>query len=405
MDAGALERYRRRVEAIDDVAPIDDSTLDRWIVVPLLSTLGWDDRSIRTVDDVAGVSYVLTTGSSPTPGVFVSATVVEDRSLETVDGTSESPVRSTIERLRTTMAKTGVERGLVVDVDRVSLLVGDDHHVVAFASLPDRMDLLSRFTPPAIDERRRALEPADVAARRLLIARGGLREELAATVERQVGESVPGVDEHAARFVDALIGVLIEGESRTTDVVEGTGRQEVQGRSRPTASHRDDGSAQADRPVEDPVDPNASLDDEVSTPVEPDHAFPERVEPADDETGEFVARFFDDRTSIGAIGNSTSAGALREVTNYLLERGLRGVRYPWPNGDDGDEVVLAEEPTDWAGEPWAAYERLQNDRYVKTSGSVGDRADRVRQLASRAGLRVMLTGDWDTDDGDERDQS
>nr|WP_254525486.1 hypothetical protein [Natrinema caseinilyticum] len=110
--------------------------------------------------------------------------------------------------------------------------------------------------------------------------------------------------------------------------------------------------------------------------------------------GEYVVRFFNDRGSIGAIGHSTSRGALVEAAEYLLKRGIAGVDVPW-GPDDGDGTVLNAEPAHADGTPMAEPQRLSNGHYLDTTGDADDRAGRVEALTARAGLRAMITGDWD----------
>ncbi len=43
----------------------------------------------------------------------------------------------------------------------------------------------------------------------------------------------------------------------------------------------------------------------------------------------------------------------------------------------------------------AAPTQLSNGLYLETGGEPDERAARVEALAARAGLRAMLTGDWD----------
>ncbi len=39
--------------------------------------------------------------------------------------------------------------------------------------------------------------------------------------------------------------------------------------------------------------------------------------------------------------------------------------------------------------------QLSNGLYLATEGNLNDRAARIEALAARAGLRTMLTGDWE----------
>jgi len=101
-----------------------------------------------------------------------------------------------------------------------------------------------------------------------------------------------------------------------------------------------------------------------------------------DEDGEYVVRFFNDRSSIGAIGHSTSAGALVEAADYLLERGLAGVEVPW-SPDEGERTVLNVDPTRADGSPMDDPERLANGLVLETAGNV-DEACRPRRGAGRS---------------------
>ncbi|USZ70730.1 hypothetical protein [Natronosalvus halobius] len=114
---------------------------------------------------------------------------------------------------------------------------------------------------------------------------------------------------------------------------------------------------------------------------------------------EYVARFFADHGSIGAIGHGSSTGALVHATEFLLERGLSGVRVPWPESEpethDTDGVLDLPVLVGQDGATRLPRSRqLSNGYYLNTAGSSTDHADRVEALGARAGYRVMLTGDW-----------
>ena len=42
-----------------------------------------------------------------------------------------------------------------------------------------------------------------------------------------------------------------------------------------------------------------------------------------------------------------------------------------------------------------APQQLSNGLYLETAGTADDHATRVEALVARAGLRAMLTGDWE----------
>ncbi len=155
-------------------------------------------------------------------------------------------------------------------------------------------------------------------------------------------------------------------------------------RSDSSGPEQDDGATSADTESADPDHTTGHSDTDATTGADSTAA-------TDD--GEYVVRFFNDRGSIGAIGHSTSTGALVEAAEYLLERGLASVEVPWAP-DDGT-TVLNDDPVRADGSPMDDPKLLSRGLSLETAGDGDDRAARVEALAARAGLRAMLTGDWD----------
>lgn len=421
MDRTALEAYARRSRAILESSPPTRKAGTRaWLVTPLLSTLGWDVRSDAcemdlTVRDV-DLEYALSVGDDgDTPALFVA-----------VESTDASLRSGRERRLREAMAGTGVDRAMYTNGRRIVLLAGprgDDRQVIESASLLDHADAIAHFGADALD-RRLVRHARDIAARRLAVDRSALVSSIAGELADVAGESYEAeLRAESERFVDELV------RSFATTA-------EVGGEAAPADSRTDGSNASATGQRSSSVDPGPSPDSvhEAATPNEGDvaasgDAAGDRsgdgsdataeewtfgaVEPAtsessdrsgegaadtekppeDDEEGEYVVRFFGDQGKIGAVGASTSAGALVSTAEYLFDRGLSGIRLPW--GPEGGETVINDEPTMADGSPMPAYRQLSNGYYVNTAGSIEDRAERAADLTSRAGLRAMVTGDWE----------
>ncbi|WP_290816089.1 hypothetical protein [Halovivax sp.] len=410
-------RYVRRAESVlASEPPTAAATTREWLVDPLLAALGWDDDAREHDVAVRGVELaaLLRAGEDgTTPAVYVA--------VEPADRT----LRGGAERqLLELMAATGVDRAIYTTGREFVFLAGDrgaDRLAVDLESLPDHVGSLSHFTRERLDRRLARSTAREVSARRLAVR----RDDVAARVADLVAETAGDIGtrtllDDAGRFVDDVVRSLgadspvnrehataspdhdgrcedgpgVPSDGGRTDSVAGGASTDAPSPGPPSGRAMDTGasdsaSARGDASTSEQAAADASADQGP-----PDENPPaDRVPPADDVEGEFVVRFFTDRGSIGAVGHSTSAGALAEATEYCFERGLRGVRIPW-GPDDGD-VVLGDDPVDEDGSRWAAYERLENGLYVNTSGSVADRAERVQELVSRAGLRAMLSGDWD----------
>lgn len=345
---------------------------------PLLAVLGWDVRADAATDvEVAGteLEYVLSIRDVPAAFVAVEAFV---------DALEESRLAA----LRDLMGRTGVDRACYTNGRRIVLLAGTDEidrFTVDLASLPDHERPLAAVSRPAVaaalDDPTRAQ-----AARRLAIR----RDELTASVVDELAAVAgaahePRFEAAAERLLDELVRELSEsteseGGADSPASSDGPARGRAETEGAPGASEcRDAGSERASER------PTRGVDAEPDRGSGTDGAGSGDATPAKSEDGEFVVRFFGERGSIGAVGHSTAEGALVHATEFLLERGLSGVELPWR---PEDEVVLAAESLD------GACRRLPNGWYLNTGGSREARAERIEALASRAGLRAMLTGDW-----------
>ncbi|QLG50542.1 hypothetical protein [Natrinema halophilum] len=444
-----LAPFVDRVAALVDSSPPTDGRETRtWLVEPFLEALGWDPRADacvveRTVDDTH-LEYVPTIDS--VPALFVA--------VEAYDESLEKPRANA---LRQAMAWTGVDRAIYTNGREYLLLAGTtdiEYHVLEVAELADSQQVIATYSRDACS-RRLEQHARDHVARQLAVERSQLIESIvdrltAATVQGEIyaGEFESATDRFLDRLVvafaknreerpDSATDVAIRfdestitddgrspttdgktsgrsGENgdarRTDDPVEtgepnssgrkddeeqrnGTRFQQTEGEAEPTAADEQSGSDSRD----DDSSGTAGDTDLEGRPEGKENEAGEGTETEPDEGGEYIVRFFNDRGSIGAIGHSTSRGALVEATEYLLGRGLAGVEVPW-SPDDATVTVLNDEPARSDGSPMAEPERLSNGLYLDTAGDDDDRADRVEALSARVGLRAMVSGGWDSED-------
>ena len=364
MDPTDLRAFVDRWQALGECAPSASRQETRtWIVDPLLATLGWDIRAQPSRHDLqvgdCHLEYALSVAS--TPALFVAVEPYgKGLEAERADG------------IRTAMAETGVDRAIYTDGDTVALVAGEDHLECRLADLPEHADALSHFSKEGLERRLEAHSRA-VAARRLALERDSLADtiadELAAVAGEDHREEFRRVTEG---FLDRLEGAL---SGSVADPVEDglEGDTSEAGEPDEVASTSPSSSPTTGERVAEPSGENEETNDT-------------------DGDGEYVVRFFADRGSIGAVGHSSPEGALVEATEYLFERGLTGVRTPWP--DEGP-TVLNDSPTLADGSRMAQFRKLPNGCYLNTAGDPDELASRVVALAERAGLRAMVTGDWE----------
>ena len=375
MSRRALERYEKRASALLEAGPPSTrGETDEWLIRPFLCALGWElptdvDDSAVTIDG-GRVEYLLTAGEEPTPALYVAI----EPATESLDPERE-------DRIAGLMGRTGVDRALYTTGQRLRLLAGPtgaDRRTLEMGTLSTAADDLAHYSRDRLDSRLSGSD-AELVGRRLAARRDSLAESLATELAAVGGEaSYSRFHEEGSVFVEELVQLLLEGSDRD-DTELGAESYSKRSTDQPTETD----SKRTMQPTEE-----QSSSDPPSV---------EAVAPTDDPDGEYVVRFFSERGSVGAIGHSTSAGALAEAAEYLFDRGFSGVRLPW--GPEEGQTVLNDEPRTADGTPMGAYQQLSNGRYVHTAGTVADRADRIEALAARAGFRAMLTGDW----GSERE--
>lgn len=377
-----LERYVSRLTGILKACPpASRSKTVSWVLRPLLDELGWDHDAGRSAGPIGLLEsdLVLPVGTDPpTPALLVAA--------EAADGALSE---DRIESIETAMTSTGIDRALYANGRSFLLLAGtgEDRLRVSAPDLPSQGSEMALYSRSVLRTHCEELDPQVRAFRRLTAFRTELIDSVVSLLEETAGTAAAPEERVIAAFLDAAAETLV-GSSDTAET-SGPDAGFVDGPpSEPgaaTASDRSaEGSSETPTAAQDSDDPNAAGKAATSIPAS--------VPPDADPEGEYVVRVFNERGSVGAVGHSTSAGALAEATSYFFERGLSGIRVPWAPADGS--VVINDRPVDEAGERWDAFEQLPNGRYVNTGGSVSERASRVEALADRAGLRVMLSGDW-----------
>lgn len=453
MERRALAQYTARaIRMVEKVPPQTAAETRTWLVEPLLSTLGWDLRSAACETDVTvrgvDIEYLLWVGEDgSTPALFVA--------VEPADGSLRSGRE---QHVAEAMAATGVDRAIYTNGQRFVLIVRKDSvKRIDFdlQSLPDNADIIGEFTAEKLSGRL-VRQTREIAGRRLAVVRDELADTIAEDLAAIAGE--PYLEElraDAVAFLDDLVVWFAGGnpppdysrDNRATgnqasatpgrSSTDSSGGSEHDGSvgstkradsvrtgrdtadrahiiSDTTIENRDSAEGSTTETAERDPHPAADGDelaaaagDSPSTSGESasdEEADVDVVLPRTDENGEFVVRFFNQRGSIGAIGHSTSAGALAHAASFLFENGLSGIRLPWGPGAEDDaedelrpeETVVNDRPVLADGTKMEAYHELSNGRYVNTAGDVADRADRIEALTSRAGLRAMLSGDWES---------
>ncbi|SFC10598.1 hypothetical protein SAMN05444422_104296 [Halobiforma haloterrestris] len=411
-DIGDLPAYVARSRALlESSTPTTQRETRTWLVEPFLETLGWDttaDSETRRTDRSIGgirLEYVLSIGD--VPAVFVA--------VEAADETLDETRAAALERA---MDRSGVDRALYTNGREFLLLAGGDGGTERLGcrlpSLVERESALEHYARPVV-ARRLERHARPFVARRLVLE----RESLAEAITDELTETVPGGETHAGEFasaaeefLDGLIDAFAgSGSVETLDADnsedekngltlefsdDGYGHESP---ARPEPEdHRDrDGGSDENR---DETRSGEDADDVDGTEPEPgtnDLSREEDPKDSDDgaEDGEYVVRFFNDRGSIGAIGHSSSDRALVAATEYLFERGLSGVSVPWSPEEGSESTVLNDDPVRADGTPMAEPQELSNGLYLETGGDTETHAELVERLTARAGLRAMVTGDWE----------
>ncbi|MDZ7730671.1 MAG: hypothetical protein U5K37_06760 [Natrialbaceae archaeon] len=333
-----LETVASRTRILLETAPpADTADLRTTVVEPLLQALGWPVRGSAIASDIqlggSSVEYVLSIDEVPALFVAVDCEIDEDRTASLIKLVTDG----------------SVNQGLYIDAEQVLVLGAPEPESVPLRALDENEEILAACRRSGVADR---LVHSDRkrAVQRISQEREALVDDISTALTDRAGEAIEETFRRTAvAFVDRLVDVL---------------------QSQPVETSPPDES------------PPASTDGTESSPPPDD---------LEDEDGEFVAKFFDGPTSIGAVGDSTSVGAFVSAVEYLLEGQISNVRPPWPA--EGP-VILNDEPRQRSGEHMAAAREIREDVYLEAGGTVADRAERLETLAAQAGLRVMFTGDW-----------
>ncbi|WP_267639257.1 type I restriction enzyme HsdR N-terminal domain-containing protein [Haloarchaeobius amylolyticus] len=364
------------------------------LVEPFLEALGWNVRApeVEAAFHVPGaeatVDYALLADGRPTVFVFT-------RPAEESLGTDDT------DQLSEAMRAAGVSWGVLTNGRQFAFAGSKDGETewaeCDLQGLPERSTVLEHYTRARAIERARTRTRAEreTAAERLEDAGDELVEALTTELQAATdGAAAADLETATREFVQRLV------QSFRSD--DGTG-------SRPTGTPRD-GTEAGPAGVSDAAEVEAETED-TETSVEPAQESVDDAASASDRQdgvqtvaaasaggdGEFVARFFRDRTSVGAVGCSTVEGAMGQIVDYLVEQHHLAGSISLPYCPDEDETaVLHREPVHPDGRPMRPAVELESGPFLWTGGDLETQRARLEDLASRAGLRVMFQGDWRT---------
>jgi len=385
MDSATLEAFVDHVRsALDADHEMSTRTAELRITQPFLEALGWDvhgpevEAGYRVEDEVVGFAL----GQGDEPSVFVE-TIAPSTAID------RTAVRQFVEIMRS----AGVEWGILLDGRRFCLVASVDGSLdyVDFHldELSENIDAISYYDRDAVLERettrqttrRRAAERlskrrdeviADLTDRLVDVTGEELRADAVAVAERIVDE-----------FAADLRGDRVEGSGETG---QGFDAPPVNGRN-----------LSDERPPERSVEGQTDARAGGSIAGDGDsHSSSGSPRPTGDH--EYVVRFFDGRTSIGAVKAASLSGVLQQSIAYLDEGRdlLRSLSTPW-SPEDWDQSVIARDPTHPDGSPMGSYERLSSGHVLLTNMDESEYRDVVEALAGGIGLRVMFQGDWADD--------
>ncbi len=409
MTDGDLDAFVRRTRAtLDAEGDLSAANTDLRVVLPLLKTLGWDVHGPEVVadyvvseDDGVTVDFALTLDGRPTALVVTA-------------GTGTDLDRDHGRRLGTAMTAAGVDQGLVTNGRSFVFVAVEDDELrqvqCSLADLPDRESLLSLYTKRAARQRRRQRRAQD---RRRVAER--LRDRREATVERVVDALTddvgdPVADELAAAaadFVDATVEALSDGDHPRDGAAPAPSTEAGAETSEEDAPPTPDVAGDADPDPDARVSADAesangtgqAASDGGATPARDprDEAAPMARNDGDDE---YVARFFDEHSSVGAVGTTSPAGAVAQTVQYLVEQHALDNRLdlPWTPEDadalDPSIAVVNRAPVHPGGDRMTNPRQIANGYYVETAMGTDAAREVVGSLADLSGLRVMFQGEW-----------
>lgn len=382
-----VSRSRRILERSGSLTPRETELR---LVLPFLAELGWDvhgrdvvpDHTVEDDGDSLAVDFALRVNL--TPAVFV-VTGTADDDLSAADG----------RRLTGAMGAADVDWGLATNGRSYAFLTrtdGEIHRVECdLGDLPDEAAVLAHYAKEAAveryEERTQGLR-TDVAST--------LAEDRAALVdavhEALVTPTAPGaIDDElrvaGERFVDGVLSALAAGDRPTAWFEADTADDSPSSTALPASTDHTGGDAHADADVAAPSDGDGE-DATRKSAGDPTEGSDES------EDTEYVVRFFNGRSSVGAIGHSTVGGAMAGALEYLIEQHALDSRLDLPWGPGNGRALVNREPVHPNGAEMDDPHQLSNGYFVETAiGAKGSKAA-VETLADRSGLTVMFRGDW-----------
>ncbi|MFP9190374.1 hypothetical protein [Natronosalvus vescus] len=418
MSTDRLHQFSRLARARIEEMPPTTLLETRSIVDDLLRALGWDVYDhCQTNVSLQGTTleYVCTIDS--VPALFVA-----------VEAASSDLVDDRVDELIPLLGATGVDRAIYTNGRTTLLLAGTASVDIHRCDLwkPNTLEpLADHYTRRALSERlQRHSRP--VVARKLALEREAVRAAMVDLLADVTGEAYTRELEGASdRFLDSLIAAFawettaspstaaqsspaespFQPATAWTDAETGEPTQKT---GEPARDDTSNAVHYTDRTIEEEEAPvemggTATRGDDEPSDAGRDEDGDYNGDGDHDKDGEYVVRFFSDQGSIGAIGHSTSTGALVHATEFLLERGLSGVRLPWPEVEsesesashvpaaNGDPVLVSRDEAYRLSQG----QQLSNGIHLNTAGTVEEHVERIEALGCRAGYRVMLTGDWE----------
>ncbi|WP_121822751.1 ICP22 family protein [Halostella salina] len=391
-----VERARASVAGSDDLS-VRNTELR--LVQPFLAALGWDvhgqemTAGVTVEADRDPVNYALAVDGRP--AVFVDVVACED------------PLREAdADRLAAALDAAGVSHGVLTNGRSfVFLARGDDRLQCRLDELPDRTDAVAMYSRAAAASRVGDEAERRTAAERIAAQRGPVADDVTARlVAAADGAAADDIAAAVDEFLDDLTAAWGDDAPDGSPSDQDGGSRDDSG---PPDVNADRPKASAPEPVDEPAEETredgpeeSDGDDEGQGPDDDgETTAPDSTEEADDDgAGEYVVRFFDGRTSVGAIGTDTPIGATAAAVEYLIEQHAldAGLSLPWrPDAaDDDGRAVLAHDPVHPNGTPMRAAEPLSNGSHLLATLDAPSARTVVEELAGEAGLRTMFQGDW-----------
>ncbi|NHN49543.1 hypothetical protein G9464_18390 [Halostella sp. JP-L12] len=370
MNGTDLREYVERArEGLDDAASLSLRNTELRLVHPFLSTLGWDvhrpsvEADLAVPADREPVDYALLVEGRP--AVFVDVSACGDPLDE-----------AEVDRLDAALSSAGVDWGILTNGRSFAFLTrsGDDVERLRcrLVDLPDHEDVVALYSKAAAESRIASDAERAAAAERLDDRREAVARRLTETL---VAAADGAADDELASATEAFLDDLVETLGGSEASPDGLYADETRSSGSETPSGR------------------------TGTPPGGSETSPEATgAPAATEDGEYIVRFFDGRTSVGAVGTATPVGTLASAVEYLIDQHAvdGGISLPWrpEAGDDAGKAVLNHDPVHPDGTPMAAHEELANGYCLLATLDAASTRVVVEELANAAGLRVMFQGDW-----------